>query len=118
MAAAAEPESGECKGGEFDEVFAQVNERAILNLRESPCLAGHEEDFEAARVTGEFVAAQGPRQVGVRLKAGGEDDGVFDGEACSLAKVGADGVSGVAEDGDAPDDPGQGGEAVLNFGVD
>jgi len=48
----------------------------------------------------------------VSLEAGGEDDGVFDGEAGALAEVGADGVSGIAEDGDAADDPGKRCQAV------
>ena len=52
------------------------------------------------------------------LEAGGEDDGVFDGEAGALAEVGADGVSGIAEDGDAADDPGKRCQAVLNFCAD
>jgi len=54
----------------------------------------------------------------VSLEAGGEDDGVFDGEAGALAEVGADGVSGIAEDGDAADDPGKRCQAVLNFCAD
>ena len=52
------------------------------------------------------------------LKAGGEHDGVFDGEAGALAEVGADGMSSVAEDGDATDDPGKSGEAILDVCVD
>ena len=52
------------------------------------------------------------------LQAGGEDDGVFDGEAGALTEIGTDGMCGVTEDGDAPDDPGKSGEAILNFCAD
>ena len=50
------------------------------------------------------------------LERSGEDDGVFDGEASALAEIGADGMSGVTENGDASDNPGKRGEAILNLG--
>ena len=78
-----------------------------MKLGEAAGFAGHEEDFEAARIARNFVAAQRTGEILLRLKAGGEDDGVFDGEACALAKVGANRMGGVAEDGDATDDPGK-----------
>ena len=99
-------------------MLAQMDEGAILELGEAAGFAGHEEDFKAARIACEFVAAKGARETGVRLERSGEDYGIFDGEAGSLAKIGADGMSGIAEDGDAANDPGEGGEAVLNFGGD
>ena len=118
IATAAEPESGEGERGKFDEVLAQVDEDAILELREAAGFARHEEDFETTRVAGDFVAAKGAPEVGVSLQAGREDDGVFDGEARALAEVRADGVSGVAENRDTPDHPGKRGEAILNFCAD
>jgi len=87
-------------------------------LREAACFAGHEENFETARIAGNFVTAQRSGKILRCLKAGGEDDGVFDGEAGALAEVGADGMSGVAKDGDATNDPRKSGEAILNFCVD
>ena len=115
IATAAEPECGEGERCKFDEMFAEVDESAILELSEAACFARHEEDFEAARIARKFVAAEGAREVGVSLEAGGEDDGVFDGEAGPLAEIGADGMSGVAEDGDATYDPRESGEAILHF---
>ena len=118
IATAAEPEGGEGKWGELDEALAKADESAVLELGESAGFAGHEENFEAAQIAGVFVAAEGTREIGIGLKAGSEDDGIFNGEAGALAEVGADGMSGVAEDGDTADDPGKGGEAVLNFRAD
>ena len=115
---AAKPERGKGKRGEFYEVLAQVDEGAILKLSEAAGFAGHEEDFQAARITGNFIAAQSTGKILLRLKAGGEDDGVFDGEAGTLSEIGADGMGGVAEDGNAADDPGKSGEAILNFCAD
>jgi len=112
---AAEPESGEGERGELDEVLAQVDEGAILELGEAAGFAGHEENFETTGIAGMFVMTESPLQIGVRLEAGGEDDGVFNGKARALTEVGADGMSGVAEDGDATYNPGKSGEAVLNF---
>lgn len=114
IATAAEPKSGEREWGKFDEVLAQMDEGAILELREAAGLARHEENFETTRVSGKFVAAQGARQIGVGLETSGEDNGVFDGEAGALAEIGADGMSGVAENGDSSHNPGKRGEAVLN----
>jgi len=114
IATTAEPESGEGKRSKFYEVLAQVDEGAILNLSEAAGFARHDEDFEAARVAGDFVAAQRAREILLRLKACGEDDGIFDGKTGALAEIGADGMRGVAEDGDAPHDPGESGEAILN----
>jgi hypothetical protein len=111
---AAEPKSGEREWSKFDEVLAQMDEGAILELREAAGLARHEENFETTRVSGKFVAAQGARQIGVGLETSGEDHGVFDGEAGALAEIGADGMSGVAENGDSSHNPGKRGEAVLN----
>ena len=62
--------------------------------------------------------AQSAREILLLLKAGGEDDGVFDGEAGALTEIGTDGMCGVTEDGDATDDPGKSGEAILNFCAD
>jgi len=107
IATSAEPESGEGERSKFYEVFAQADEGAVLELSEAAGFARHEKQLETARVSGDFVAAEGARQVGVSLERGSQDDGVFDGEACSLAKVGADGMGGVAEDGYATDDPGK-----------
>lgn len=105
IATAAEPERCEGQRGEFYEVLAQVDQSAILKLGEAAGFAGHKENFEAARIAGNFVAAQRAGKILLRLKAGGEDDGVFDGEAGALAEIGADGMSGVTEDGDATYDP-------------
>jgi len=118
IATAAEPESGESERGELDEMIAQMDEGAILELSEAAGFAGHEENFEATRVAGMFVMAESALKIGMGLQAAGEDDGVFDREARALAEVRADGMSGVAEDGDAAGDPGKSGETVLNFCVD
>src|ERR1700687_2069383 len=59
IATAAEPVGGEGERGEFDEVIAQVDEGAVLELSEAAGFARHEEDFEAARVAGDFVDAAG-----------------------------------------------------------
>ena len=118
IATAAKPESGEGERGKFDEVLAEVDKGAILELGEAAGFARHEEDFETTRVAGDFVAAKGAPEVGVSLQAGREDDGVFDGEARALAEVRADGVSGVAENRDAPDHPGKRGETILNLCAD
>lgn len=107
VATAAEPECGEGERGKFDEVLAQVDEGAVLELSEAAGFARHEKQLETARVSGDFVAAECAREVGVGLKRGCQDDGVFDGEACALAEVGADGMCRVAEDGYATDDPGK-----------
>ena len=107
IATAAEPECGESERGKFDEVLAQVDEGAVLELSEAAGFARHEKQLETTRVSGDFVAAEGARQVGVGLERGSQDDGIFDGEACSLAEVGADGMGGVAEDRYAADDPGK-----------
>ena len=115
---AAKPERSEGERRKFYEVLAQANQSAILELGQAAGLAGHEEDFEAARIAGNFVAAQRAGKILLCLEAGGEDDGVFDGEASALAEVGADRMSGVAEDGHATYDPGKRGEAILNIGVD
>jgi hypothetical protein len=96
-------------------VLAQVDESTILKLGEAAGFAGHKENFEAARVAGNLVAAQSAGEILLCLKAGGEDNGVFNGEAGALAEIGADGMGGVAKDGDATNDPGEGGEAILNF---
>src|SRR5579864_4369707 len=118
IATPAEPEGREGERGKLNEIFAQVNEGAVLELGEAAGFAGHEENFKAARIAGMFVAAKGAWEIWMSLQARGEDDGVFDGEAGTLAESGADGMSGVAEDGDAADDPGERGKAVLNFCAD
>ncbi len=48
IATAAEPECGEGERCKFDEIFAEVDESAILELSETACFARHEKDFEAA----------------------------------------------------------------------
>lgn len=108
IATAAEPESGEGKRGEFQELLPKPYECSILELSETPGFAGHEEKFEAPRVAGDFIMAEGTLKVGVPLEGGGKDDCVLDRQASALAEVWADRVSGVAEDGDATDDPGKG----------
>jgi len=118
IATAAKPERGEGKRGEFYEVIAKANQGAILKLGESAGFAGHEEDFQAARIAGNFIATQRAREILLRLKTGGEDDGVFDGEAGALSEIGADGMGGVTEDGDSADYPGKSGEAILNSCAD
>ena len=118
IAAATEPECGEGQRRKLDEIFAEVDESAILELSETARFARHEKDFEAAWIAGEFVAAEGAGKIGVILERGGQDDGVFDGEAGALAEVGADRVSGIAEDGDAADDPRKRCQAILNFCAD
>ena len=115
IATAAEPERGEGQRSEFYEVLAQVDEGAILKLGEAAGFAGHKENFEAPGIAGNFVAAQSTGEILLCLKSCGEDNGVFDGKAGALPESGADGMSGVAEDGDATDDPGESGEAILNF---
>jgi len=118
VATAAEPVCGEGERGEFYEVLAQVDDGAILELGEAAGLARHEEDFEAARVAGVLVVAKGAPEVGVSLERGREDDGVFDGEAGALTEIWADGMSGIAEDGDATNYPGKRCQAILNFCAD
>ena len=118
IATAAEPKGGEGERRKFYEVLAQVNQGAILELREAAGFARHEEDFKTTWVAGELVAAKGAPEVGASLQAGCEDDGVFDGQAGALAEVGADRVSGIAQDGDATNDPRKSGEAILNFCAD
>ena len=118
VATATEPERSEGKRCKFYEVLPQTDQRTILKLGEATGLARHKKDFEAARIAGNFVTAQRTGKILLCLEAGGEDDGVFDGEARALAEVGADGVSGIAEDGDATYGPGESGEPVLNLGVD
>ena len=107
IATAAEPEGGEGKRGEFDEVLAQVDEGAVLELGEAAGFARHKQQLETARISGDFVATKGAWEVGDGLEAGGEDDGVFDGQASALTEIGTDGMSGVSENGDASDDPGK-----------
>jgi hypothetical protein len=108
IATATEPESGEGEGCEFQELLAQPDEGTILELSETAGFSGNEENFEAPRVPGDFILAEGARKVGVPLEAGGQDDGVLDRQASALAEVWADRVSGVAEDGDPADYPGEG----------
>ena len=86
-----------------------------MQLGDAAGFAGHKKNFEAARVAGNFIAAQGAGKILLRLKAGGEDDGVFDRQAGALTEIGADGMGGVAENGNATYDPGERGEAILNF---
>jgi hypothetical protein len=88
IATAAEPEDGEDERGKFYEMFAQVNEGAILKLSKASGLTGHEEYFEATRVPGERVATKGAGEIGAGLEASRKDYGVFDGEAGALAEVG------------------------------
>ena len=52
------------------------------------------------------------------LETGGEDDGVFYCQTSALAEIWTDGMSGVAQDGNAPDDPGKRQKAILNFCAD
>jgi len=118
IATAAEPERGEGKRGESYEILAQVDKSAILKLGEAAGFARHEEDFETTRVSGDLVAAKSAAEIGVILETGGEDDGVFDGQTGALTEIGADGMSSVAEDGNATDNPGKGCHAVLNFCAD
>jgi len=108
IATAAEPESGEGERGEFQELLAQPDEGAILELGETAGLARHEENFEAPRVPGDFIVAESALKAGAPLEARGKDDGVLDRQAGALAEVRADRVSGIAEDGDAADHPGKG----------
>jgi hypothetical protein len=108
IATAAEPESGEGERGEFQELLAQPDEGAILELSEIAGLAGHEENFETPRVPGDFIVAEGTLKAGVPLETGSKDDCVLDRGASALAEVRADRVSGVAEDGDAADYPREG----------
>ena len=115
IATAAEPERSEGKRRKFNEVLTQADQGAILKLGQAAGLARHKEDFEAARIAGNFIPAQRAGKIRLCLEAGGENDGVFNGEAGALAEVGADGMSGVTEDGDAADDPGKRGETILNF---
>jgi len=58
---APEPEGGKGKRGELDEVLAQADEGVILELSEAACFARHVENFQATRVTGMLVAAEGAR---------------------------------------------------------
>src|SRR5258707_14890504 len=81
IATAAEPECGEGERRKFDEIFAEVDESAILELCETAGFARHEEDFEAARIARKFVAAEGAREIGGTLGRGGQGDGGFDGGA-------------------------------------
>ena len=118
IATAAKPERSESQRRKFDEVLPQADQRAILELGQAASLTRHKEDFEAARVAGNLVTAQRAGKVLLCLEAGGENDSVFDGEARALAEVGADRMSGVAENGDAAYDPGKSRQAVLNPGVD
>ncbi len=118
IATAAEPECGEGERCKFDEIFAEVDEGAVLELSEAAGFPRHEKDFEAAWIAGELVAAEGAGKIGVILERGGQDDGVFDSETGALAEVGADRVSGIAEDGDAADDPRKRCQAILNFCAD
>jgi len=118
IATATEPEGREGARGKFDEIFSEVDKGAILHLGETAGFARHEEDFEAARVAGVLIVTKGAPEVGMSLERGREDDGIFDGEAGALTKVGTDGVGGVAEDGDATDYPGERYQAVLNFCAD
>lgn len=84
-------------------------------MGEAAGFAGHEKNFEAARIAGNFVTSESAGEILLRLKAGREDNGVFNGEAGALAEIGADGMGGVAKDGDATNDPGKSGEAIVNF---
>jgi hypothetical protein len=115
IATAAEPERSERERRKFYEVFTQADQSAILKLGEAAGFAGHEKDFEAAWIAGNFVTAESAGEILLCMKAGGKDDGVLDGEAGALSEIGADRMSCVAEDSDATDDPGKSGEAILNF---
>jgi len=117
IATAAEPERSEGQRSTFNEVLTQVDKGAILKLCDAAGFAGHKENFEAARIAGYFVTAQRAGEILLRLKAAGEDDGIFDGEAGALAEIGADGMRSVAEDGDATYNPRKSGEAILDTGV-
>lgn len=115
IATAAEPERCEGKWGKFYEVPTQSDQRAILKLGEAAGFARHEKNFETARIAGNLVAAQRAREIILCLKAGGEDDGIFDRQAGALAEIGADGMSGIAENGDAAYDPWKSGEAIQDL---
>jgi hypothetical protein len=95
-----------------------MNEGAILQLSEAASFARHEENLQATRVAGEFVTAEGGPEIWVCLKAGGEDDSIFDSEASALAEVRADGMGSVTQDRNPTDNPGKSREPILNACAD